>query len=62
MDIIIKITQVADYNGCPSYMVEYAENGNRNETAITVVGSTVNYSNDKLPECVMDCVEELIGR
>lgn len=60
MKVKIKIEQTGYNNGCPEYRVEYEKNGNKVETTVTNVYDTINYSNDLLPEYVMDCVDEII--
>lgn len=57
-----EINLVREIHGYCEYKVIYEEAGAKFETSVSVVGSTVNYSNDLLPDDLMDFIDKwLLG-
>lgn len=53
---------VREIHGVFEYKVVYAEGGNQFTTTVKVVNRTVNYSNDLLPDDLMDFLNKwLLG-
>lgn len=56
----LEIEFVREIHRVVEYLVKFEENGKVITTTVTVVGDTTNYSNDQLPELVMDFVDDYL--
>lgn len=56
----LEIELVREIHGVIEYLVKFEENGKVITTTVKLVDTTTNYSNDQLPDLVMDFVDDYL--